>query len=138
MIPETAQRLRKLIDQLGVALDEWDRKDGNAAPLLFREDVVWGLVRSIVCENRRAEAVLVRAEGVARFPEGWQPMATAPKDGSSFLVWSSGTGRWPRIARWCESPRVVGGGWFGFDESQLGVESHWMPLPQPPIGPSNG
>jgi hypothetical protein len=78
-----------------------------------------------------------------RHTMNWQTIDTAPKDGTQFLVWSSGTGRWPRIARWCEftdksqglaTPGGLrnGFGWIGLDHPELGEPSHWMPLPDPP------
>ena len=55
---------------------------------------------------------------------GWQPIETAPKDGSRVMLW------------------IDGGSEFGFwngrswDDgdfvNDLGAATHWMPLPPPP------
>lgn len=39
------------------------------------------------------------AQADAALAARWQPMETAPKDGSWFLVWQSGS-RYPAVARW--------------------------------------
>jgi hypothetical protein len=68
----------------------------------------------------------------------WQPMSTAPKDGTPFLAW------WPY---WCMRRPVVAqydgatGAWDSdaclspvhtetYPERQ---PTHWMPLPEPPL-----
>lgn len=73
---------------------------------------------------------------------GWRPIETAPKDGSTVLVWFSdlynGTAD---LARWdndqyARKPRPY---WTGNRERILGTvayrqgkPTHWMPLPEPP------
>ena len=63
--------------------------------------------------------------GSARFA-GWQPIATAPKDGTRFLAWEAGTQRsaiiWRRSAGWDTDA-------FYMDPVAF---THWMPLPPPP------
>ncbi len=67
----------------------------------------------------------------------WQPIDTAPKDGSSIILGyarsHSEEGRWvsdPDRNHWGET------GWFATDDDVLCVHpshpSHWMPLPAPP------
>lgn len=55
----------------------------------------------------------------------WQPIETAPKDGTEILAWD-GDDR--KILRWAL------GRWDDWDEmpSALGKPTHWMPLPEPP------
>lgn len=72
----------------------------------------------------------------------WQPMATAPKDGTRILVWD-GHYRM-EVADWGErsvwSDRQIGKGmqWCvgecdGEYNSRNEIEpTHWMPLPEPP------
>ncbi len=68
---------------------------------------------------------------------GWQPIATAPKDGTQIFVardmgphgWILGTAHWREVAGLS--------GWFswgiaGGSELGLAHPTHWMPLPQPP------
>jgi len=62
--------------------------------------------------------------------QGWQPIATAPKDGTPVLLW------WPHWSR----QAIVG--WvdkFGRWASEIALSegtdpTHWMPLPVPPTG----
>lgn len=68
----------------------------------------------------------------------WQPIETAPKDGTTILItrememfgWVRGYATYQTISG-------IGGGWvshgFGvFGELGLGNPTHWMPLPDPP------
>ena len=55
----------------------------------------------------------------------WQPIDTAPKDGTDVLVWCGG-------AMFIACMEV--GRWF-FDRTDYSVKplpTHWMPLPAPP------
>lgn len=62
--------------------------------------------------------------------DGWRDIATAPKDGTSILVWADGYDR-PEVVRWAVRRGV--GGWLGGDNSIFDdTPTHWMPLPQPP------
>ena len=58
----------------------------------------------------------------------WQPIETAPRDGSQFLAWDGvciENIKW-RNGMWQTS--------WAHDEkySMNGAPTHWMPLPQPP------
>lgn len=61
----------------------------------------------------------------------WQPIETAPKDGTKILLYAV---IWPDVAvgSWDESNN----GWMLYPDSEdSGRErniSHWMPLPEPP------
>lgn len=64
----------------------------------------------------------------------WQPIATAPKDGTAFLGWSP-YGKWMQLFSW--TPGYRGSYWAS--ETCMGVTwdrnhqpTHWMPLPDPP------
>ena len=78
----------------------------------------------------------VKAEGVIN--QGWQPIESAPKDGTRILVWlkplsqhekinTDAQHSWVDKAHWT---KFNGGGWVHY---QLGTPTHWMPLPNPPI-----
>ena len=69
----------------------------------------------------------------------WQPIETAPKDGTRVLL----TEEWGVvIGRWCEEAQLglceEGPGWqvFECDDCWYSVAAenptHWMPLPAPP------
>lgn len=65
----------------------------------------------------------------------WQPIETAPKDGSRYLIYTKADERWGAeyfVAEWngnCHSPDGDVRG-YGDDEA-----THWMPLPPPPLAP---
>jgi hypothetical protein len=60
----------------------------------------------------------------------WQPIETAPKDGTEILVWRKGW-LYPHNALWQEFDE---GGSFEnpFTDDFMDPPSHWMPLPAPP------
>ena len=64
------------------------------------------------------------------FPK-WQPISTAPKDGTSILIFEAqdGTTGTVRVSRWRDD--TIPTGWTGGDR----VPSHWLPLPLPPNKP---
>jgi hypothetical protein len=57
----------------------------------------------------------------------WQPIETAPKDGTIILTWQGGV-RW-RIT--CYNPHVKEWHYIGIEYSKE-APTYWMPLPQPP------
>jgi hypothetical protein len=62
--------------------------------------------------------------------EAWQPIETAPKDGSSILaIWRWGDNpdngaETHMVVRWC--------GWWDAQGFTQPEPTHWMPLPEPP------
>lgn len=62
----------------------------------------------------------------------WQPIATAPKDGTQVLLWIVGIEPRPRIGYWAQ--RGDGVGWYGLATQHFfgGNVTHWMPLPAAP------
>lgn len=84
----------------------------------------------------------------ANVKTGWQPIETAPKDGTEIGVWlvftptqedwRTGLGGFERfdVASWdagCSNP-----GWEreqGWQTHWVGEPTHWMPLPEPPSKP---
>lgn len=54
----------------------------------------------------------------------WQPIETAPKDGSEFLSWSE-LSQW--VTHWDEKSKI----WKSGEGYGL-KPTHWMPLPEPP------
>ncbi len=62
----------------------------------------------------------------------WQPIDTAPKDGTLFLAWAPGVFDLPAMFSLCAWHPDAG---FCIDE--LRVATHWMPLPAAPQ-PSTG
>ena len=67
----------------------------------------------------------------------WQPIETAPRDGTPFLVWlpKKSLGSHVHAATFHPNVKCVGHQ-FAFDlESQ---PTHWMPLPEPPQSEVSG
>ena len=64
--------------------------------------------------------------------EAWQPIETAPKDGTAILVSES---RFIHCVEWNDEYE-----WWAVDDNKLGpfrlrgtAPTHWMPLPPPPV-----
>ena len=65
--------------------------------------------------------------GLRRLDPGWQPIETAPKDGTVFLAWAPGREGLPPMFSLCA--------WHpdgGFCIDELREATNWMPLPEPP------
>lgn len=59
---------------------------------------------------------------------GWRDIATAPKDGSVFLVWNTAIDGCA-FAHWAAGPEH----WLLYNcGGRGGVFTHWQPLPAPP------
>jgi hypothetical protein len=65
----------------------------------------------------------------------WQPIESAPKDGTAVLIFVPDMGNWP------DRPTIVTAFWNGglgwCDNAMVGCQTygrptHWMPLPAPP------
>lgn len=67
----------------------------------------------------------------------WQPIETAPKDGTA-LLGKDVAGDWPFVMKWEGEPRAPNGGYWAYCEALLSdvageaTPTHWMPLPDPP------
>lgn len=60
----------------------------------------------------------------------WQPIETAPKDGSDVLVFNPMTG--PYVSRFTDGEWPLH--FWGFPGVWYPGVTHWMPLPPPPVG----
>ena len=75
----------------------------------------------------------------------WQPIETAPRDGTEFQAWFTrqGSGWWEPRARWrgdvYNVPEVWGRVDFDTNDWDFAppdaIPTHWMPLPPPPVSP---
>jgi hypothetical protein len=91
-----------------------------------------------------------RAHGIQRDPrpaqvaaptqaDGWQPMKTAPKDGTAFMALLEASDI-PHAVKWCESDHFLaegrGAGWYmTWDSTKIQPHDgpcYWMPLPAAP------
>ncbi len=68
----------------------------------------------------------------------WQPIETAPRDGSSVLLFDGervSYGGWIDVeAQGCEESEadLISEGWWSVDLRE-NAPTHWMPLPDPPV-----
>jgi hypothetical protein len=74
-----------------------------------------------------------------RWPEPqaarWQPIESAPKDGTLILAWFRAQTYYPAhigLSRWWEGDKFNAPNWA--DGGGLGEPTHWQPLPAPPEG----
>ena len=106
VIPDWADE--QAMNICNMAMDNWAREPRSK------------IAKRIAVDLRKA-----KADGEPQ----WQPIETAPKDGTRILVWSSGTGVYPAIAAWCQ------GSYWGYERSHvnLGTIEKWMPLPKSPL-----
>lgn len=80
----------------------------------------------------RIELAAVTAHRDALLKEhAWQPIETAPKDGTSIIVLSPTGNVWCNV-KWCVRQRT-GERWTHFMQGGLKFEpTHWMPMPKAP------
>lgn len=77
-----------------------------------------------------AEAEITRL----REAQGWQPIETAPKDGTPVLAWDEGA---VCIVTWVSGDSVDPDGWY--DVQRLDpAPTHWQPLPPAPVEVNRG
>ena len=91
----------------------------------------------------RAIEAAVRAELAVQEPAAWQPIETAPRDGTSIIVYTGSTvgqARWWRETRYCEGsvrPTEPAGFYWAEDGHKSGLcrATHWRPIPTyaPPV-----
>lgn len=86
----------------------------------------WSLGRAVYLKRAR--------EIIAMCQPQWQPIATAPRDGTWFLAVTAGADWWrPRIVRFYDERDR-----FPKHENMSPwsvAPTHWMPLPEPPTTP---
>ena len=61
----------------------------------------------------------------------WQPIDTAPKDNTAFLVWVPGNRCTFSACRSSDGTLLEFFGGHGYSET-LQTATHWMPMPEPP------
>lgn len=66
----------------------------------------------------------------------WQPIKTAPTDGTNILVWWSSEFHCPLVAHWNDgkwNDNKIGWKLTAWDNSKETEPTHWMPLPEIPV-----
>lgn len=79
---------------------------------------------SLVNHPVREIAAIIDRHIPATDRAGWQPIETAPKDGTWILLLHENHST-PTVGRW------IDGGWFS-DDGLKWPSTHWMPLPAAP------
>jgi hypothetical protein len=68
----------------------------------------------------------------------WQPIETAPKDGTHILIYCPEEKRIVSSWWWNQPKTKRGGAWYGTDPMDrlnwIQFPTHWTPLPPPPNG----
>ncbi len=77
------------------------------------------------CHPRAAYLAGALAE---RSKRTWQPISTAPKDGTLILVSWAGSGVHPIVSRWLKNAEA----WTHPFNKPVNPPTHWMPLPESP------
>jgi Protein of unknown function (DUF551) len=81
-----------------------------------------------------ADQIVAAGRRVGEVSDPWQPIDTAPKDGTWVLVWETGinTKYSPcEVARWYEEGSLFEAGWRN-SVKKLIYATRWMPLPAAP------
>jgi hypothetical protein len=117
-------RLREELEAARVSLlawrDRWD--DAESARQDARSECE-------IAQTRLNKAVAEVARLTQEQSSGWQPIETAPKDGTWFLAHEPGESM--KAMRWDTDTRDKNHAWR--DHELLKYEpTHWMPLPDPP------
>lgn len=124
----TKEAVERLTEAVGRVLTWAHHVDGV---VVVREDYFAGLSPA----NAECRAALA-ASGHAPTP-GWQPIETAPRDGTHVLVMLDGNLP-PTSAHWfgpADWPGLRSGGWYLSVQQHEGPRlhpTHWQPLPEPP------
>ena len=114
---------------------------GTDDDLVYREPDKLGYI-SIGCIECGAEGPLAhynptkgteatQAESAAAWNQrsAWQPIETAPRDGTQILGWD---GDERRIVWWCEGGRWISDKLQEYHPGEREDPTHWQPLPSPP------
>jgi len=92
----------------------------------------WPANRGRVNCNAMAGAYDEAAEAAIAAMPGWQPIETAPKDGTRILAWPVYSDDLPAEARWRYMRRTPGRWETGSGPIYGNGPTHWMPLPPSP------
>lgn len=84
--------------------------------------------QEIVSEAERRAIEMLRCELRAMLNGGWQPIDTAPKDGTRLLIYDTDAFKRITIGHWSDD-------WIDEDNADVWSPTHWMPLPRQPADP---
>ena len=111
-----------LIEKVAKAL--WDDAfEGYGNPWIIQGNRVQEDYRG----HARAALAAIEESGI-HLVKGWQPIETAPKDGTDVLLGAEG---WVIIGSWFRFDDEGNGRWMHEDGATCDP-THWQPLPSPP------
>lgn len=123
IVEQVREQAAKVADQLAAAERVLERG------AISRTEMLGSVGYAAAAAAGEAIAAAIRAMPLPA--AGWQPIETAPKDGTRILGWSSGDGvcivafgDTPRRTRWYENHPL--------GRLPIKQPTHWMPLPAPP------
>jgi hypothetical protein len=105
----------------------------SAAMALVRE---LAQVYTVDTDQAQLIALVQRAQALVKEPgevSEWQPIETAPKDGTHVVLLVPGCRSVAVVGHWFDFGQVVHGvtGFWEASATQI-APTHWMPLPEPP------
>jgi hypothetical protein len=109
--------------------DEWAELR-KAIALVLDEAWAEGLNEQQLSEERHTDSILKLIEAARQSEGGWQPIETAPRDGTEVIAYSqdvrgnSGLNPFVSLCAWHPDA--------GFCTCELRDATHWMPLPPAP------
>ena len=126
-------------NRLSGEAEEFDFDDGlgRGAPQAYWdefEDALEQAAEAIDVANKtiHQDHIATPHTEAVRMSEAWQPIETAPKDGTAVLV---SEGRFIHCVEWNDEYE-----WWAVDDNKLGpfrlrgtAPTHWQPLPPPPV-----
>jgi hypothetical protein len=115
-----------------VSMEQWKQVPENATEPMQKAMQIAVMLRKSMNDVWRAGLAEV-ADPPPAVAKGWQPIETAPKDGTVVLLAGC---RKPVAAAWLEDEID----WWHVDDNKRGPfalrgpgPTHWMPLPAPPL-----
>lgn len=136
--PEFKGELAELASMASARIATLEAQIAEAKEPVAWYDPEYGLPYGLTEEPPTANAVYLYAAPVPSDRDGWQPIETAPKDGTRILLFFN-----KRYCRGMRNDEVILGFWHqpgnpahkGFWTgwgSGRATATHWMPLPAPP------
>lgn len=127
-LEQEVERLRKIIN------DVWPALQAERDALRGENDLLRDMRSVALCEMewqiKRAQAAEAERDALRARVE-WQPMETAPRDGTRVVLYGAGyTNNEAFLGEWWDD------GWHAWYEccgyAPLASPTHWMALPEPP------
>lgn len=130
----------KAMQKISDVLDAQDKDNDRSFWMGKYVSAIRAVVENYIGDSARAAIPAQPAPGA------WQPIETAPKDGTTVVVYFKGHGpmtvAWedpwgdgPEAATWCVTDHKHGP--YPVRGYRTGDDTHWRPLPEPPNGGSH-